>query len=126
MHPHEEQIVRAFFLASKRDRYATLLGNKRRRPEILDRLNHLNHLDPRYATAITSERVLGALKAKGAPETCYVISDDCEIDGKEMPLADAIHAAESGGLGTILGCIPGRLAYYYGESGEVRLLLERE
>jgi hypothetical protein len=126
MHPHEEQLVRSFFVSAKRQRYLALLGNNRRRRDALDKLNHLHDLDPRYTTEIDSrEDVLENLRRKGAPDTCYVLSDIAEIDGQEMPLAEALEAAERGGWGTIIGCIPGRLAYYYGEMGEQRLILER-
>jgi len=47
------------------------------------------------------------------------------LDGQEMWLEDAISQTEAGGWGTLIGCTPGRLGYYYGEAGEQRLLLER-
>jgi hypothetical protein len=53
------------------------------------------------------------------------MSDEPEIDGSEMPLGDAVNAAEHGYWGTIIGCIPGKLAYYRGERGGRRLLLEK-
>ena len=56
MHPHEEALVRAFFVPSKRARYLTLLGNPKRRRKILDRLNHhaADDLDPRFTTLLPS------------------------------------------------------------------------
>jgi hypothetical protein len=53
------------------------------------------------------------------------MSDIADIDGRELPLAEAVDRAELGGFGTIVSCIPGRLAYYYDESGARRLLLSR-
>jgi len=41
------------------------------------------------------------------------------------PLDEAVSDAERGGWGMIIGGIPGRLAYYYDECGEWRMLLER-
>lgn len=41
-----------------------------------------------------------------------------------MALQKAIDETEAR-MGTLIGCVPGRLAYYYGEAGEQRLLLER-
>lgn len=61
---------------------------------------------------------------KGFKVTVRVISDS-KIDGKVMPLPDAIHATSMNGSGTIISCIPGRLAYYYDEVGERRGLLKR-
>jgi hypothetical protein len=42
-----------------------------------------------------------------------------------MALREAIDETESHMWGALIGCVPGRLAYYYGEAGEQRLLLER-
>lgn len=123
---HEEAIVRSFFVKGKRDRYLSLLGGKRR-GEALDRLNHLWDLDPRYVKELASSAdVLSLLRERGAPEKAYVLSDVPELDGREMPLAEVLEAINSGyDLGTIVSSIPGRLAYYHGEYGEQRILLER-
>ena len=122
----EEALVDAFIVPAKRERYKALLASKKRRKKLLDGLNHLADLDARYATPIPSNAdVLALLKSRGAPDRCHVLSDGLELDGREMSLRDAIDAAERAMLGTLVGCIPGRLAYYYGESGEQRMLLER-
>lgn len=126
LHPHEEAIVRTFFTRAKRDRYLTLLANPKRRLKALDDLNHFYHFDARFITDLPpTTDVCSLLRSKGAPETCYVLSDIATLDGREMALADAISTAELEGWGTLIGCIPGRLAYYYGEEGEQRLLLEK-
>ena len=44
---------------------------------------------------------------------------------EELPLAEAVWEATAAGWGTLLGCVPGRLAYYYDECGLRRMLLER-
>jgi hypothetical protein len=61
---------------------------------------------------------------KGAPDTCYVISEDDDLDGKEMPLAEALKTIIGRGIGTFLSCVPGRLAYF--EDEECRWILERK
>jgi hypothetical protein len=122
----EEELIDAFIVSSKRERYKTLLASRRRRGKILDGLNHLQDLDPKYATEVPFKTdVASLLRDRGAPERCHVISDAPELDGREMPLEDAIGQMEECMLGTIVGCIPGRLGYYYGEAGERRVLLER-
>ena len=122
----EDALVDAFIVPAKRERYKALLANRRRRATFLDGLNHCRDLDLRYATEISSSTdVVALLRSRGAPESCHVISDVKALDGKEMALQDAIAETEARMLGTLIGCLPGRLAYYYGESGEQRLLLER-
>jgi hypothetical protein len=126
MNAHEEAIIRSFIVREKRSRYLELLGNKKRRAEVTDCLNHFQDLDPRYSMIVPSTaNVVGLLQAKGAPDTCCVISDIRDIDGQTMLLQEAISTIEHEGWGTLVGCIPGRLAYYYGEQGERRLILER-
>ena len=126
MHPHEEATIRAFIVRSRRPRWLESLASAERRPKFLDGLNHCRDLDERYACPLASSaEVLAMLTARGAPKTCYVLSDSAELDGKELPLAEALAEAEVHGWGTIVCCLPGRLAYYFDECGERRLLLER-
>lgn len=126
LHEHEKAIVGTFFASARRERWLTLLANPKRRKDALDKLNHFHDFDPRYVTPLPSSTNVGLLlRAKGAPEICHVISDIADLDGRDMPLDDALSAAEIQGWGTLVGCLPGRLGYYYGEQGEQRLLLEK-
>ena len=126
MHSHEKQIIRTFFLAGTQPWYLRKLGNERRRHQALNELDHLRDLDPRYVTRLSNKTsALDALRSRGAPDSCYVLSEDSELDGNQMPLTDAIDAVESDGSGSIIGCIPGRLAYWVGEVGRCRVVLER-
>jgi hypothetical protein len=127
MHPHEEATIRAFVVPARRPRWLDSLAEERRRASFLDRLNHCRDIDQRYATTLPSNvDVLARLKARGAPAICYVLSATAALDGRELPLVDAVAESERCGWGTIISCLPGRLAYYYDESGERRLLLERD
>jgi hypothetical protein len=126
MNTHEEKTIGAFIVSPRRSRYLLCLASKKRRGPFLDCLNHCRHLDERFATLMKSNADIAAeLRRRGAPDACYVISATEGIDGKTLPLEEAIEAAEMGGWGTIISCLPGRLAYYYGECGECRMILER-
>jgi hypothetical protein len=126
MNEDEEAIIRTFIIREKRKRYLELFGNKKRRGETTDCLNHFRDLDQRYCTIVPSTgNVVALLQAKGAPNACSIISNIREIDGRTMPLIEAIGIIECEGWGSLVGCIPGRLAYYYGEQGEQRLILEK-
>ena len=127
LHPAEEATIRAFIVPAKRVRYLSLLANEKRRAKFLDCLNHCRDIDNRYATVLPSTADAFSLLCEcGAPDLCHVISDCRDMDGREMPLEDAVAHAESVGWGTILCCIPGRLAYYLDEAGsERRILLSR-
>jgi hypothetical protein len=89
--PIEDATVRAFIVPAKRDRYATLLGNAKKRTAFLDGLNHCHDFDTRYATALPSTADVPALlRSHGAPAICRVISDFRKIDGQEMLIEDAV------------------------------------
>jgi hypothetical protein len=52
---------------------------------------------------------------KGGPEICYAVSEDDELDGKEIDLTHALETVIGPGTGTLLSCIPGKLAYFEDE-----------
>jgi len=126
MHAHEEATIRAFVHPPRRPRWLESLASAERRSRFLARLNHCRDLDERYARLLPSNAdVVAILRRCGAPATCYVVSATMALDGREMPLEEAVAEASQGGWGTILSCLPGQLAYYHDECGERRLLLER-
>jgi len=119
---YEEPTIRAFIAPEKRDRYTQLLSKPIRRQDALNTLYHAIAFDPRWAKSIkSSSGVVEMLQASGAESKGYLIGtskDQCIL-----PLDEAIARVEyeSG----IVVCIPGRLAYYCGENGERRMMLER-
>jgi hypothetical protein len=126
MRSEEEATIRAFISPARRMRWLESLASAKRRRRFLDRLNHCGDIDERYARPLASNvDVVALLRARGAPATCYVLSATADLDGRELPLAEAVVEAELNGWGTIVSCLPGRLAYYYDECGERRMLLER-
>jgi len=125
MHPDEAATIAAFIAPSSRARWLAKLASAQRR-SFLDRLNHCPDLDERHAGPLPScADVVAVLRSHGAPASCRVISDNVAIDGRELPLNRAVEEAESAGFGTIICCVPGRLAYFYDERGLRRFLLER-
>jgi hypothetical protein len=126
---HERQLIRAFILPERQDRYLELLARPKRRRDITDALAHFKHLDMRYAVQIPGPQrrasgILELLKSKGAPETCCALSEDSELDGQEISLKDALASIVGCGMGTFLSCIPGKLAYF--EDEDQRWILERK
>jgi hypothetical protein len=89
-----------------------------------NRLAHWRDFDARRAVALPRDAQSSAttvaqfLEARGAPSSCYVLSEWGDYDGRVLPLADATGAIVGRGMGTVLSCIPGRLAYYESEDGE--------
>jgi hypothetical protein len=127
MNADEVAMVRAFIKRPRQERWLSALGSPKSRRRLLDRLNHCDDIDERFASPLDCrEDAMAMLAARQAPAVCHAISDIAELDGRDLSLAKAIELAEAGGFGTILCCLPGRLAYYRDEAGQGRRwLLER-
>lgn len=128
---HERGLAR-FLTPEYRARFRESLASPKRRDKVLEKLHHFRHLDLRYATAVPSNRqrsrfVASELRARGAPEMCYVVSNEPDLDGRELPLDEALAAILDEGLpmGTFVSCLPGRLAYFHDEEIESRYILGR-
>src|SRR3954465_14255816 len=90
LHPAEKATIQAFVRSARRDRMLCLLANPARRSKALNSLNHFHDWAPRWVQPVANTvDVLRLLQDAGAPAGCHVISDDAEIDGLDLPLADA-------------------------------------
>jgi hypothetical protein len=127
----ERQIVRAFFMPEQRPRYLGLLSTAKGRKKFIARLAHSEDLlDPRFARLIgpqeqTIDAIEDRLRERGAPATCYVISEDPRLDRRRMSMRGALEAIVGYGVSTFLSCIVGRLAYFEGEEPGARYVCER-
>jgi hypothetical protein len=124
----ERQLIRAFFVPSKRERYIEMIASTRGRQKFLRELSHFKSLDPRYCIGLpnavhTPIEIATFLHKKGAPPTCWVTSEDPDLDRREMSLVEALKEIVGYQMGTLLSCIPGELAYF--EDEEHRWILER-
>jgi hypothetical protein len=119
---YEEPTIRAFFPPEKRDQYVQLLSKANRRRDALKSIHHDINFDPKWSKPIDSKsEIVELLKERGAGPKAYLMGtskDQCILP---LDVAVALVEHEAG----ILVCIPGQLAYYRGESGERRFLLER-
>ena len=124
----EIETFRAFILPNMRDRYVEMVSSSRNRQKLIDELAHFGHFDPRFRLPLESKKLFPAgietvLRAKGAGSTCWVISEDRSIDGREIGLAEALKEVVGNQMGTVLICIPGRLAFV--ETEDERYVLFR-
>ncbi len=84
-----------------------LFGNPKRRKQARVALNHFDGWDARYAQAMDpSTDVLAFLRVQVATE-CHVMSDSLELDGREMPLDEAVRACENFSFASVLCCFLG-------------------
>ena len=113
---------------NKRDRYREMLSNRRLRHKFTDKLAHFADFDPKYRLPIPSSKlhvnnILLELQKRHSPNIVFAISEDPALDQREIPLVEALKEIVGSGMGTVLSCIPGHLAFVETE-GE-RFILER-
>jgi|SRR6266487_479586 len=114
---HEEAFVSAFVVPEKRARYSDFLRKPKRRVEITRRFNHFFDFVPQLAIQVPrgmASELVPLLRARGAGDSAHVIGGG-EIDGQELPLAEAIDQAMGEPGGVVISCVPGRLALYIQE-----------
>jgi hypothetical protein len=124
---HERGLAR-FLVGEWRARFRESLAPAKRRDTLRSQLPHLTHLDPRFVSPAPelSAIELGArLREHGAGDRCYLLSEDPDLDGRELPLDEALVAIVAGGSphATFVSCLPGQLAYFYGAEPGDRYVL---
>jgi hypothetical protein len=126
----EEATIRAFIVRERRERFLEHLSNPKHRREITDSLAHPNPawFEPHCVKLIppgqsSAARIAELLHSKGAGKTCWGISEDRRFDGREVELDSALAELVGYGMGAILSCVPGKLAFVESENG--RFLLEK-
>jgi hypothetical protein len=125
---HELAVIAAFITRSKRDRYREFLSDAKLRHKFTSRLAHFADFDPKYRLPFPSNKLFAnninsELQKRHSPRIVFAISEDPALDGSEVPLADALDRIVGRGMGTMLSCIPGRLAFV--ETEDERFILER-
>jgi hypothetical protein len=127
----ESLTVETFVAPNRRQRWLDGLADRRLRMKVLSRLAHSDDFIERLARPLhvsgrREEQVRAlhqALLERGAPPECHILSADDEIDGRLLPLPDAIEACIDDG-GALLICIPERLALHLPEAPAEPVLLE--
>ena len=115
-------------LPNRQERFLALLSNPKRRREFTGSLAHFKGLNPKFVRGLpkgihSSSQIVALLKHYGAGTGCCVISEDRSLDGREMDLDEAIRKILGHGMGAIVSCVEGKLAYL--EDEDMRCLLVR-
>src|SRR5215467_6087771 len=125
---HEETLVKAFILPARQERYLEFLRTPKRRTKFIEQLAHFKHLNPQFVVIIPSNQrnpasLLKLLTGMGASTSCWAISENSEMDGRELDLETALKETVGRQMGTFLSCVPGKLAYF--EDEDERYILRR-
>ena len=126
----EETLIRTFVNPTKRKHLIEILANPKRRHRATATFAHFGDLDPSAVVPLESEAqtpvaIESALRSLGAGEFCHVVSENRAIDGKHLSLRVALEMVVGKGLGTVLSCVAGELAYYEGVGPSERCILAR-
>src|SRR5260370_30198509 len=110
--------------------YLGFIATAKGRAKIIRELSHFKALDPQFMRSIIpSQHDAGSvaklirIRSKGARPSCWFISQNSDLAGKEADLLLARTVSIGYQMGTIISCIPGNLGYFEDEDG--RCLLER-
>ncbi len=130
MNEHERGFL-AFLTQPTSRRMETLLENgEKRRRDVRALLNHFVQLDPRFCRRLAGNEAMSAnveatLTKLGAPPNCYVLAANNHLDGRYMPLGEALSAVMGMGDGAFVSCLPGHLGFYEYEDVKSSFLLAR-
>lgn len=125
----QTETIAAFVVKQKKDRYIEQLSSAKKRKQFVTNLAHFSDFDLRFVVKIPPSsqnpaEIEALLRKRGAPNICSAISEISEIDNTHISLIDALKRIVGYEMGTILCCIPGRLAYF--ENEDDRFILERK
>jgi hypothetical protein len=131
MNLHGQEFVESFVQSARRERVRLGLANPKKRRKFVEEFAHHGTyiLAPECLRSMKPNQqhpdsIYAILRGLGAPDTCYLISEDRNFDGKEMELLAALKEVVGGGMGTVISCLPGRLGYFEGEVRE-RYILQK-
>jgi hypothetical protein len=126
MNLHEQAFVAAFIHADRRERFLAALASPKKRA-IFNR--QLHHPKPSFLLAAYVERIVPShqttaiiaaeLRSRGATDRCWVFGN--RTDGCEMGLEEALDEVIGTRAGSIVSCVPGKLAFFENEDERVIL-----
>jgi hypothetical protein len=90
--------------------------------DFLDRYTEDYHRSGKRDAALLA--LVADLGRRGAPAHCHVISEADAVDGRVLPLSDALDAT-FGLHATLLVCVPGRLAVHLPEPPASSVILSK-
>jgi hypothetical protein len=125
--PSELSFVKTFIDAARQERYLYFLTSTKGRAKLRASLGDLRDLNWSICGKIEPnlqnvESILNILRKNGARPLCHIISESKKLDDKEMSLNTALREVVGLGIGTVIICVPDKLAYYEGEGKGERYL----
>lgn len=128
MNLHEQAFVENFIDSRRRERFLEALAQPKARKLFRNELSHprsnfllSEYIEPIVPSQQNAHLIAFKLRSLSAPNLCWVFGNP--IDGREMNLEAALDILVGKCSGTIISCLPGKLAFL--ESEEVRVILRK-
>jgi hypothetical protein len=126
----EHELGLAVFVARHhRPRFIAALGDARLRRKLRLKLAHFDWLGAHYTDVVPTPEpaaLAHRLRAEGAGETCILVAGNDDLDGRELPLEEALRRVLHDDDGALISCVPGRLALFSDEApNETTTILRR-
>lgn len=111
------EMLLPFLREDRRSRWRELFPRPKGRKKLLATLWNGDDLDRNLLMKVdhserSVEQLSVRLRSLGAPATCHLISARPNMDGKDLDLISALRLVLNLAPGTIICCVPGKLAYY--------------
>ena len=115
----EIRVIKKFVTETKQDRYIQFISTPKSRKKFIRELAHFNDLNFslfQHNSEIDERVILETLsKNKIQSKTCYIISENVELDTKRLDISQAIEASLGFDMGTILVFGDADIIVYQGE-----------
>lgn len=125
----EIKVIKRFVDKAKQDRYIQFVSSPKNRHKFISDLSHFNFFHWNLFEAVKGNKeqvILQALQKNGvAHKTCYVISENANIDTHTLDTKQAISETVGYGMGTILVFGDADMIYFESETINTRYISKK-
>ena len=122
----EIKVIKRFINKAKQDRYIQFVSSPKNRHKFFGDLSHFKFFQWDSFEAVKGneeQAILQALRQNGVDnKTCYVISENTDIDSKTLDTKEAISETVGYGMGTILVFGDADIIYFESETMNTRFI----
>jgi len=125
----EIRVIKKFVDKAKQERYIQFVSSQKNRHKFIGDLSHFNYFKWDLFDAVKGNEeqiILQALQKNNiASKTCYVISENADIDTRIIEIKKAISETAGYSMGTILVFGDADMIYFESESMNTRFISKR-
>lgn len=123
-HQLEDKVINKFFIKEKRGRIKSFLKDPKRRGDFTFTLAHCQDLRFEKFMEISGGneevKIMEYISKLGKIKTCYLISEDENLDGKVFEINKALSETIGNGFGSLLIFGDAEIVFFEGESPKDR------